>query len=258
MRRIISALLLSLGTLVAAPVIADEHGHDDHGHGDHAHGTEAPHADPHGEAAAHGEGHDGGHGHAITLDDFNWYYGMLAEQEGAEPSLLFRPKGMPVPFAALLLNSLILYYLLYRMLGGTVRDGLKKRKETILRGMEEASKMKREAEEQLAFYEAKLAGIDEEITRIRSQMKTTAEAERTRVLAEAKERRTRMERDALVLVEQELRAERQRLLEQTISSAVQSATESIVGRIGEQDQQRFAEEYLQGFRQAASSIRGRA
>ena len=43
--------------------------------------------------------------HVPTLEDYNWFYGFLGEKDGAEPSFLFRPKGMPVPFGAMLLNS---------------------------------------------------------------------------------------------------------------------------------------------------------
>ncbi len=258
MRGSLSAAALALGLLFGSGTAsALQHEGHDHGSAAHDHGSAAPAA--HGEAAhgeaAHGDEHADGH-HVPTFDDFNWYYGLISEQEGVEPSLLFRPKGMPVPFAALLLNTALLYWLLYRMLGGSIRAGLKKRKEDILRGMEEAAKMKREAEAQLAAYESKLASIDEEVARIRAEAKQTAEAEGARLLREAKERRERMERDAHLLVEQELKAVKVRLTDEIIASAVQSATASLKAKLGEADQQRFGEEYLSGIRQSAGAIRG--
>jgi F-type H+-transporting ATPase subunit b len=208
-------------------------------------------AGPSGEHGAHGEDH------VPTFDDFNWYYGLISEKEGVEPSLLFRPKGMPVPFAALLLDSAILYLLLFKTLGKPVRDGLKKRKEGILRGMEEAAKMKREAEGQLAFYEEKLAKIDQDVQELRDQMRHAAESESARILSEAKERRVRMERDAHQLVEQELKAVREQLSAETIQSALRSAEAALLKRITEADQQRFGEDYLSGLAKAAGVLRGR-
>ncbi|MFZ5891705.1 MAG: hypothetical protein ACOY0T_11680 [Myxococcota bacterium] len=202
----------------------------------------------------------GGHGdeHAATFEDVNWYYGLLGEKEGLEhPDVLWRPKGMPVPFAALAFNTALLYYILYRVFGRGVVDGLRKRKEGILRGMEEAAKMKREAEAQLQSYEEKLAQIDQEVSRIQTQMRKAAEAEHARILQEAKERRERMERDAHLLVQQELKAVRETLIETTIASALKSAEQTLRQRLTEADQQRFGDEYLNSIRRAGAQLRGR-
>lgn len=201
----------------------------------------------------------GGHDeHAATFDDVNWYFGLLGEKEGLEqPDLLWRPKGMPVPFAALAFDSLLLYFILYRVFGRGIVDGLRKRKEGILRGMEEAAKMKKEAEAQLQSYEEKLAQVDQEVSRIQTQMRKSAEAEHARILQEAKERRERMERDAHLLVQQELKAVRESLIETTIASALKSAEQTLRERLGEADQQRFADDYLASVRKAGAQLRGR-
>lgn len=241
MRRRAWLLLFSLCLGLAGSALAAEQG------------AEAPHADPHGKAAA-------GHGeeHVPSFHDFNWFHGMLAERaDVTEPSLLFRPKGMPVPFAALLLNTALLYYLLYRFLGKSVSEGLKKRKQTILRGMEEAAQMKREAEQQLAAYEAKLAGIDEEVARIHRDMRSAGETERARILSDAREQRTRMERDARLLIEQELKAVREQLIRETMDTAVRSAERALRERLTETDHRAFAEAFLSDVQRAAPALRGR-
>ena len=270
---LLSALLLSLTAVSAAEQPAAvapgtghgaEHDHAAHDHAAHdhgAHGAAAPGAEPaaHGaEPSAHGDAHAAhGDDHVTTFDDFNWYHGLFFEKEGVEPSLLYRPKGMPVPFAALLFDCAILYFLLFRFMGRPVREGLKRRKDTLLRGMEEAAKMKREAEGQLAFYEEKLAKIDQDVAELRQRMRHAAETESARILSEAKERRTRMERDAHQLVEQELKAVQERLSAETIAGALCAAEQSLLQRITEADQQRFGDEYLAGLPQAAASLRGR-
>lgn len=251
MRTSILALLFG-ALLAAAPAFAA----DDH---DHDHGAaEAAHP---GEAAAHGSGSDahGEHGdhHAPTFEDVNWYYGLLGERDDVEPSLLYRPTGMPVPFAALLFNTALLFYVLYRVGGRSVSEGLKQRKETLLRGMDEAAKMKREAEQQLASYEHKLERIDDEVERVKREMQAAGEAERQRVLSEARERRARMERDARQLVEQELKAVRERLLRETVESAVRTATETLASKLSQADQDRLADEYVAGLSRSAATLRGR-
>jgi F-type H+-transporting ATPase subunit b len=229
----------------------------------------APHAEPGTPAAGshvaadgdHGDAehgaHDDAHGHVPTFSDVNWFYGFLGEQEGAEPSLLWRPKGMPVPFGALALNAMILYFLLYKFGKEPIAKGLRDRKQSIMKGMEDAARMKAQAEARLAEYEQKLKDIDQEVDRIRREMKEAGEAERARIVAEAKERRARMERDARTLIEQELKAAREELLKETVRAAVKSAEASLSARIGDADQQRLADEYLAAVRASGSTLRGR-
>jgi F-type H+-transporting ATPase subunit b len=210
----------------------------------------------HAEHAAH-EGHEGAeHDHAPTFDDVNWAYGFLGEKEGVEPSLLWRPKGMPVPFGALALNAAILYWLLFKFGKKPISDALKARKLGIMKGMEEAAKVKAEAEASLAKYQAKLDNIEQEIARIKQDMKEAGEAESARILSEAKERRARLERDAHTLIEQELKAARESLLRDTVRAAVKSAEQTLTAKVGDADQQRLADEYLAQIKASGAALRG--
>jgi F-type H+-transporting ATPase subunit b len=181
----------------------------------------------------------------------------LGERDDVEPSILWRPKGTPVPFGAMLLNSAILYYLLVRFAKKPIAEALKSRKSTILRGMEEAGKMKSDAEAQLAQYEQKLATLDQEIERVRADMRSSGEAERKRILADAKEKRTRMERDAQTLISQELKAAREGLTSEMARTALRSAEATLRSRITAADQSRLADDYLGSIKNAATALRGK-
>jgi F-type H+-transporting ATPase subunit b len=237
MRRLpaLSLLLLSLSvSTLAFAQEAAEHG-EHAGHAEHA--TEGEHA--HGESAkAHG-----GH-HVPSFDDINWYYGLLLEREGAEPSLLFRPKGMPVPFLGYVLNAAILYTLLYRFAKKPVREGLTRRKAAIERGMKEAAEQKAKAEERLAEYEHRLETIEEEVERVRHDMRRAGELERVRILNDARARRERLERDARLLVEQEFAHVREMLKKETVHSALRTAGEALRARVTPSDHAGLAELYL--------------
>ena len=200
-------------------------------------------------AAEHGSGPAAvGHGehHAPTFDDINWYHGLLFESEGAEPSLLFRPKGMPVPFLGYVLNALILYALIYRFARKGVKEGLVRRKATIERGMKDAADHKAAAQARLSDYEQKLASIEEEVERVRTDMRHAGELERARILSEARARRERMERDAKLLVGQEFAAARELLLKETVESALRSASETLKAKVTPSDHARLSDEYLAG------------
>ena len=174
----------------------------------------------------------GAHGAA----EVNWIYGVLGESDQIDsPNFLFRTPGMPVPLLANLFNTAVLFGLLYRFGRKPVMDGLARRRENLMRGIDEAARMRSEAAEQLKAYELKLAQVDAEITRIRTEMREAAEAERATILAEAKRRRERMERDAKRMIEQELKGAREELFEETVRGAVQSARQILREAASEAD-----------------------
>jgi len=208
--------------------------------------------DEHGGHAEHGAEE-----HAPSFDDVNWIYGFLGEKAGAEPSLLWRPKGMPVPFGALALNAAVLYWLLFKYGRKPIGDALRARKQRIMKGMEDAARMKAEAEASLAKYQKQLDEIDDEVARIKREMDEAGEAERARILSEAKERRARMERDARLLVEQELKVARESLTRETVRAAVKTAEATLIAKIGDADQQRLAEEFLASIKGSSATLRGR-
>jgi F-type H+-transporting ATPase subunit b len=252
--RCLPLALLAFGLAVSAPALADDHAGHDHP------AAEAPAAGAHVPVeghAEHAEGHGGGHGHAPTFDDINWAYGFLGEKEGVEPGLLWRPKGMPVPFGALALNAAILYWLLIKFGKKPIGDALKARKLGIMKGMEDAAKMKASAEASLAKYQKKLDDIEDEVARIKREMKEAGEAESARILSEAKERRARLERDARTLVEQELKAARESLMRDTVRAAVKSAETSLATTISDADHQRFGDEFLASIKASSAALRGR-
>jgi F-type H+-transporting ATPase subunit b len=248
--RLLAISTCAMGLAAAAPARAegDAHGHAPHEGDTHAQGADAHGADAHG---AHGDAH------APTFDDVNWFYGFLGEKEGVEPDLLWRPTGMPVPFGALALNAAILYWLLFKYGRKPIGAALRQRKLGIMKGIEDAAKMKAAAEARLAEYQKKLDEIDSEVARIRREMKESGEAESARILSEAKERRARMERDAHTLIDQELKAARESLLRDTVRAAVKSAETTLMARIGDADQQRLADEYLTSIKSSGSALRGR-
>src|SRR6187549_2548211 len=199
----------------------------------------------HAELAAHGsapeeEGAEDHEHHVPKFEEYNFFYGFLGERDDVEPNILWRPKGTPVPFGAMLLNSAILYWLLVRFAKKPIAAALKSRKATILRGMEEAGQMKKDAEARLADYEQKLATVDQEIERVRHDMRAAGQSERKRILADAKEKRTRMERDAQTLISQELKAARDGLLSEMSRAALRSAESTLRTKVTLGDQSRLA------------------
>ncbi len=221
----------------------------------------APNVDESSEALEHGAGadaHGGGHDHVPHFEDINWWHGFLGENADAEPGLLWRRPGTPVPLGAMLLNTGLLFFLLIRFGGPKLSEGLKARKDGIMAGMRQAAEMREEAEERLRDYEEKLASVDKQIAEAKQQILDLAKVERERVLKEAREKRDRMEREARQLIEQELKAARELMLEETVRSAIRAARQVIAERATPADEHRLQDEYLASVRSTELSPRGQA
>lgn len=248
---IVVASALTVGPAFAQPVhgeadshtaavhqVAEEH----HGHGESGHAS-GHHASP----------------EPPSFDQINWFYGFLGESDQAEPSLLYRPKGMSSPFLATLINWAVLVSLIVMLAKKQIPPALAKRKAGIVQGMNDAKKARDESAAVLAEYENKLATIDQDIERIKADMKRAGEQERERILAEAVERRTRMERDARRLIETEIESAKEALRRDVVQSALAAAKRSIEEKVAASDQQRLFDEAIESLKKLpARSLGGQA
>jgi len=214
---------------------AVKHGAADHGSADHG-------------SAGHGSAGHGESGHGEHHQEFNWVHGIVGVKEGVEPSLLWRTPDMPIPFAAVLVNTALLFGLLFKFARAPVAKGLVDRRQRIMRGIEEATAMKEEAKRQLDAYRSKLDNLDAEVERVKREMRDGAETERQRILGEAAARRGRLEQEAHVLVEQEMKAVREELTRETARAALRSARELLATNTSTDDHRRLCEEYLETLR----------
>jgi len=166
------------------------------------------------------------------------------EHEGPAPFTFFADGSKTVPFYAMLINFGILaagYYLLGRK---PIAAALQSRRDTIAKDIDEAQKMRKEAEERAKTYQAKLEKLEEEVKTAREALVRAGEAERDRIVTEAEAKAERMRKDAEFLVEQELKQIRQDLWKDTVETAVAAAEELLKKRVTPADQERIAEDYL--------------
>lgn len=241
-RRLALATALAFGALVAAPAGIAWAQHDNHGHDPVPAKKADPHAKPAAGHDAHGDAHGGGH---HGPGQINWVFGLLGEKEGlTEPDLLFRPKGMPVPFLANILNFSVVAFILFSKAGPAVRQSLIDRREELLRDSEAAAKTKAEALERFNEQKGRIDRIEEEVARIKADYQEQGKRELERIERESKERHERMVREARLLIEQEGRALRQRLLNETIEAATKAAEDQVQKSLNSSDHERLANEYL--------------
>jgi F-type H+-transporting ATPase subunit b len=265
MGRLFGSILLGT-TLLAIPALAQDapprqNAHELPGHGPirlepmqpggrAAPGERRVQAAPgeHGGHAAQAE--HGGHTEHAEHDEkappppMNWWHGLVGEKEGVAPGLLWRAPDEPPPFLATLINFGVLVFLVVRFGKKPLAAALVKRKETIMREIDDAQRLRKAAEERLREYEVRLDKIGEELERIRRDFREQGERDKERLVLEAKERRERMQKDTEILLSQESKQMRQDLLAEVVNEATRQAADILVKRMTLGDHDRFAEAFL--------------
>lgn len=173
----------------------------------------------------HGAPHEGAH----ELAPINWFDFGNKEQ---------------LPYAAGLFNFVILLAIYVKFGKKPLSDALRKRKVDIAADIEEAAKVKREAEQRAKKYQADLANLDQDLEVARQALVEAGKKERERIVADAKERAARMKRDADTLLGQEAKQKNQDLTIETIERAADQAEQILKTKLTQEDHLRLAEEFL--------------
>jgi F-type H+-transporting ATPase subunit b len=132
------------------------------------------------------------------------------------------------------------------------------RRTAIRKDLDEASAMKRRAEERYAQWQRRLADLDRELAEIRASAQQRAEAERTTLLADARAAADRIRSDAAVAVDHELRRARARLREEASALAVELASGILREKVTAQDRERLIDEFIERIARPEASFAQRA
>jgi F-type H+-transporting ATPase subunit b len=158
----------------------------------------------------------------------------------------FGNKKQP-PLAIYLINLLIIVGAGAKVGGPGIMKALVSRRQRVAKEIEDAQKMKKEADQRAKKYQAKLEGLDDELDATKKAMVEAGVADKDRLVKEANEKAQRMERDAGSLLEQEARQIRTDLVRETVELAMVAAEELLKKRVTQADQERLAEDYLASF-----------
>ncbi len=214
----------------AAASAAEAAGHEGEGH----------------EGAAH-EGHEGGGHHdpaPFNFADVDRYNREKDAASKGEKDAHGNPVTPVTPYAYLVVNTLILFAAYYYLGKKPVASSLEARRATIAKELEEAARVKKEAEARLAEYSGRLEKLDAELDRIKAELVEAGKKDRARIIAEAEEKAERMRKDAQFLLEQEMKQMRIDLTQKTVDAAIAAATKVLEQRVTAQDQERLGDDYV--------------
>lgn len=167
-------------------------------------------------AFASGGGHGGEHGGSLT-------------------NLIYR-----------ILNFVLMVIILVVVLRKTsVKEFFSNRKEEIRRKLEELTREKEAAEGRCRELEKKLEEFELQKREILEQFRADGEAEKQKIIEEARERAAQILAQADMTIEREILAARNRLMQDVINLAASRAEEIIAGQINDSDQDRLVNEFIE-------------
>jgi F-type H+-transporting ATPase subunit b len=141
-------------------------------------------------------------------------------------------------------NFFVLISVFIYLFRDKVTASLKERRAAIENELNEAQRLRKEAEAKHKEYSDRLAKLDQELEQIKRDMTAAGTKERDRIVAEAEEKASRMRKEAEFIIEQQVKQLREELTREASEGAVAAAEQLLVKATTSFDQQRLAQEYL--------------
>lgn len=138
-----------------------------------------------------------------------------------------KEEGMSTPFIFMVLNFVLLLALLAWKGGPIARKTAQDRHDQIKDALDEAAKLREQAQSKLSELESKLKSADDEIKAMVDGIRKDAEADKARILENAERLSAQMKRDAETRIAAEIEAARAALTRE-VTDAATSATEKLL------------------------------
>jgi len=164
------------------------------------------------------------------------------EAHGAAHGGLSHEKLMDLLYRALNFAGLVV--ILVVALKKPLASGLAGRRQAIQDQFEELDSQRAEAERKYKEFEAKLAGIDQEVVAILDAARAQGEIEKERIIADATRAAGDIKRQAEMAIQHEFAEATRKLREEIAEQAVAMAEQLIQKNLGAEDQGRLLDDYL--------------
>jgi F-type H+-transporting ATPase subunit b len=126
-----------------------------------------------------------------------------------------------------------------------IRTYMAERRQNIESGIVAAQRELDAAQQRLAECNARIAAVDQEVESIKTAVRSQAEHERDRLLADARAAAERIRRDARIAVEQEARRAKEELRDEAAEMAVRLAGDLLKRQVTDADRARLVDEFVE-------------
>ena len=151
---------------------------------------------------------------------------------------------MSPPFVFMLLNFGLLLLILAKYGGPAARKIAQERHDQIKTALDEAAKLRDQAQQKLTEYETRIKDVDLEVKKLVDGIRADAEADKKRILEAAATQAAQMKRDAELRIAAEIEMARHQLTKE-VTAAAAGATEKILReKVTSDDQNKLVSTFL--------------
>lgn len=169
-------------------------------------------------------------------DEYGGAYGDGVETS-PDRGVLHEEEPMSPPFIFMLANFAVLVWILMKYLWPAGQKMSQERHDQIKNALDEAAKLRDQAQAKLAEYEARVKDLDSEIKQLVDGIRADAEADKARILANAAAQSAQLKRDAEQRIAAEIDLARSQLTRE-VTLAATTATEKLLKEKVTADDQR--------------------
>ncbi|MDQ7783225.1 MAG: ATP synthase F0 subunit B [Desulfomonilaceae bacterium] len=141
-------------------------------------------------------------------------------------------------------NTIALIALLMYFLKKPLVNFFYERTAQIRKDLEDAREQREKAEALIADYKVKIAGMEEELGKMRAELKKSAESDSEKVRINAERMAAAIVESARITADQEVRKAKAALKTEAVGLAMEMAETLIREKISEDDRERIIEDYL--------------
>lgn len=149
---------------------------------------------------------------------------------------------------ATIVNFSIFVFIIAKFGGGAINQGMAARREKLLSDIEEASRLRREAEEQLAAYQAKLDAFDQERAKLLAEFREVGERERERLIREGEAEAKSIVEDARGLGDREEMSAARGIEAKLVDRAMELAVADLQRQVNPMLQNRLIDRSIDNFK----------
>jgi len=187
--------------------------------------------------------------HYNGKDEYGGTFGDGREgpgHEGAAGGVYEEEEPMSAPFILALVNFAVFLFLLAKFGGPVARKAAEERHDQIKTALDEAAKLRKQAEDKLGDFEKRIKDVDTEIKKLVDGIRADAEADKARILAAAEAQAKQMKHDAELRIAAEIEFARAALTKE-VTTAATAATEKLLrDNLQPADQEKLVSTFIGG------------
>lgn len=167
--------------------------------------------------------------------------GKKAEEKGYDQG-----EPMSAPFMFALANFAIFLFLIAKFGGPAAKKIATERHDQIKDALDEAAKLRTQAQDKLLEYDKRIANVDSEIAKLVEGIKADAEGDKKRILAAAEAQAAQMKKDAELRIAAEIEYARARLTNEVSAAATKAAEKLLKDNLQPGDQSKLVSTFIGG------------